>query len=223
MMKWVPRSLAIAGLLFVATSASAFPLRVPQVVFNSAPLQAYLNIVDTGINANTDQMAAQTWSVAFTGNSDFTLTLRNGFGNGTAVGVYNGADVAPALRLVFPPVAIPGWYAALHFAGGNLTVSLFDQNSVFQGQVTYPAVNPNNFGYYIQGPCGVWYSQDFRNPLPQVLEYASNATLGDYWIAFSACQSGANSTFNDVVINVQSVRPVPAANSTWGQVKNQYR
>lgn len=224
MMKWLQRSLAIAGLLFVATSANAaLPLRSPQVAFSSGPLQAYLNLVDTGINVNTDQLAAQTWSVAITGNTDFTLTLRNGVGNNASVGVYNGPDVAPALRLVFPPVAIPGWFAALHFASGNLTVSLFDQHSVFQGQVTYPGVNASDFGYYIQSPCGTFYSQDVRNPNPQVLSYASNLTPGDYWICFAACPSSQLSAFDDVVINVQSVRPTPATSSTWGHIKGQYR
>jgi hypothetical protein len=223
MLKWLPRGLAVAGLLFVATSASAFPLRSPQVVFNYGPLQGYLNLVDTGINVATDQLNAPVWAVSVTGNSDFTLTLKNGAGVGNAVGVYNGTAAVPVLFQIFPPAAIPGWSAALHFAGGNLTVSVFDQNTVFVGQTTYPGVDPNDFGFYTQGPCGLWFSQDFRNPTPQVLSYASNNIPGDYWVCFAACPYGANSTFDDVVVNIESVHPTPAVKSTWGQVKGQYR
>jgi len=222
-MKWVQRSLAVAGLLFVATGANAFPLRSPQVPFNNGPLQAYFNVVDPGIATIGGQLDAQAWAVAVTGNTDFTLVLKNGAGQVNSVGIYNAPAASPVLFQVFPPNAVPGWYAALHFGGGNLVVSLFDQNSVFQGQTTYLGVNPNNFGFYTQGPCGTWFSQDFRNPAPQVLTYASPGTPGDYWLAFSACPyTPAASTFDDVVINIQSVRPTPAVNSTWGNVKGLY-
>jgi hypothetical protein len=140
------------------------------------------------------------------------------------VGVYNGPAAVPVLFQVFPPASVPGWFATLHFGGGNLVVNLFDQNSNFLGQSIYIGVNPNSFGFYTAGPCGLWYSQDFRNPNPQVLSYASNDLPGDYWICFEACgYNAALSTFDGVVINVQSVRPTPAANSTWGKVKGLYR
>ncbi len=223
MMKWVQRSLVLAGLLFVATGANAFPLRAPQVPFNNPPLQGFLNIVDPGIATIGGQLDAQTWAVAITGNTDFTLVLKNGPGQVNSVGVYNGPAAIPVLFQVFPPNAIPGWYAALHFGGGNLVVSLFDQNSIFMGQTTYLGVNPNNFGFYTQGPCGTWFSQDFRNPQPQMLAYASPGTPGDYWLCFEACPYGAGgTTFDGVVINVQSVKPTPAVNKTWGAVKGLY-
>ncbi len=223
-MKLVRSFLSIAGLLLIATSATALPLRSPQVVFNYGPLQGYLNVVDAGINVATDQLAAQAWSVSITGNTDFTLALKGGAGGGNSVGVYNGAaGPAPALFQVFPPAAAPDWYATLHFAGGNLTVTLFDQNSNIMGQSFYPGVDKNNFGFYTNGPCGLWYSQDFRNPAPQMLSYASNTLPGDYWLCWSACQYNAASTFDNIVINVQSVRPTPAATTTWGKLKDSYR
>ena len=236
MMKWVHRLIpfssaaTVASLLFVVSSANALPLRVPQVPYNFAPLQGYLNVVDAGINVATDQLDAQVWSVSITGNTDFTLVLKNGPGVASAIGVYNGNDPnpVPVLFQVFPAGAVPGWFAALHFGGGNLIVSLFDQNTVFQGQAFYGGVNQNNFGFYIQGPGGLWFSQDSRNPPanghPQVLTYGSNLLPGDYWECFEAPPyAPAAATFNGVVLNLQSVRPTPAGPSTWGRLKGQYR
>jgi hypothetical protein len=226
MKKWVLRFLALAGLLFVATSAHAFPLRSPQVPFNPGPLQGYLNIVDPGINVLTDQLNAQVWTVSVTGNSDFTLTLKNGIGQGNQVGVYNATLAAPPLCQVFPPNAVPGWYSTLNFSGGNLTVNSFDQNSVFLGSVFFPNVSASAFGIYTLGPCGLWYSEDARNGgSPQMLAYQSPSIVGDFWLCWSACHydPAAGSTFDDVVLNVQSVHPTPAANSTWGSIKGRYR
>lgn len=229
MMKWVQRSLAVVGLLLIASSANAaLSLRSPQVAFNGGPLQGYLNLVDAGINVTTGQLDAQGWSVAITGNTDFTLVLKSPLAVGFSVGVYNTPDAAPTLYQVFPSAAVPGWYAALHFGGGNLVVSLFDQNSNFMGQAFHSGVNQNSFGFYIRKaatpntPSVTWYSQDYRNPGPQMLTYASNVIDGDYWLCWASTASDAASTFDDIVINIQSVRPVPAANSTWGALKAQY-
>jgi len=223
MKKWVPSFLAIAALVCATTNASAaFPLRSPQVAFNNGVLQGYFNVVDPGIATNGGQLDAQIWAVAVTGNTDFTLVLKQGAGNASSIGVYNGAAASPPLYQVFPPAAVSGWYATLHFAAGNLIVSLFDQNSVFQGQTTYLGVNQNDFGFYDAGPCGTWYSQDVRNGGPQMLAWASPGTPGDYWLAFAPCHYNGNNTFADLVINVQSVKPTPVHSSTWGAVKGLY-
>jgi len=220
--------LAAASILIVASPAGAFNLRAPQVPFNFGPLQNYLNLVDPGINVANQQVDAQVWSVSVTGNTDFTLMLKTGLGAGDAFGLYNGpAPVGPVppLYQIFPPMAVPGWYATLHFGGGNLTVALFDQNAIFMGQAFYFGVNPNNFGFYIQGPGGLWFSQDFRNGggQPQMLTYNSPWLAGDFWLCFEELPYNPQSTFDGVVVNVQSIRPTPAIDKTWGQVKGQYR
>ena len=224
MKKWVPSFLAIAALVLVTSSANAaFPLRSPQVGFNSGVLQAYFNVVDPGIATVGGQLDAQVWAVAVTGNTDFTLVLKQGAGGASSIGIYNGNLASPPLYQVFPPAAVAGWYATLHFGGGNLVVSLFDQNSVFLGQTTYNGVNPNEFGFFTAGPCGLWYSQDQRNPGPQMLAWASIATVGDYWLAFAPCKYTGSNTFSDLVINIQSVKPTPVDKTTWGSVKGLYR
>ena len=233
-MKWLTRFtplaavLAIGALMLVASSASALVLRSPQVVFDFPPLQGYLNVVDPGINVATDQVDAQVWSVSITGNTDFTLMLKTGLGTAASFGVYNGgAPVGPPPPLfqVFPGGAVPGWYAALHFGGGGLTVSLFNQFAVFMGNTFYPGVNQNNFGFYIQGPGGLWFSQDGRNGpgMPQMLTYNSPALPGDFWLCWEEMPYNPLSTFDGVVVNVQSVRPTPAVGTSWGDVKARYR
>jgi hypothetical protein len=223
MMKLLQRCLVAAGLICIATTASAFPLRAPQVPFLFPPLQNYLNAVDANINVSTDQLNAPLWSVSVTGNTDFTLMLKTPPGAGNAIGIYNAGLPAPLFQ-VFPPVAMSGWFATLHFQAGNLIVTLFNQNSVIQGQFFYPGVNPNNFGFYTQGPGGLWFSEDLLNGgAPQMLAFASNLVPGDYWLCFSAFAYNPQSTFDDVVVNIQSVRPTPAGNTTWGQIKDQYR
>jgi len=256
MFRWLQSSLIIAGLAFVSAGAQAFPLRSPQVPFNFAPLQGYLNLVDSGINVATDQLDAQLWSVAITGNTDFTLMLRTPIAQGYSVGVYNGinprdawppASTPPPRETfqVFPPGAVPGWFATLHFGDGDLIVTMFDEKSVLQGQTVYSGVHPNSFGFYTQSAWSScwsghnWFSQDILNGdgiivnFPQVLFYASNDLPGDYWVCFEACRyeggpspfdPGASvSTFDGVVINVQSMRPSPTSKPTWGQVKDRYR
>ena len=233
MTMWLKRSLLLSMLLvsvvLVAAPASAVPPRVPQVVFNYGPLQGYLNTVDPGINVATDQLNAQVWSVSITGNADFTLMLRSALGTGAAFGVYNSTEPIgpfPPLFQVFPGGAVAGWFAQLHFGGGNLIVTLFNQNSVIQGQTTYPGVSPNNFAFYLQSIGGTWYSQDARDvPVgPQMLTYGSPGNPGDYWLCWNVPPyDPAGATFSDVVINVESVHPTPTRTETWGKLKGDYR
>ena len=172
----------------------------------------------------TQQLDAPVWSVSVTGNAELTLTLKQGLGQGDSFGVYDTGLAIPALDQVFPPGAVAGWFSTINFSPTAFTVSLFDQNSVFMGQTTYAVVNPNAFGFYIHGPCGLWFSQDARNPGPQMLAYQSPSFIGDYWLCWAACSTApAAGTFDDFVVNIQSVHPSPAVHSTWGQVKGQYR
>ena len=233
--RFIPLGAAAFGIAVAASTASAFALRAPQIAFNVAPLQGYLNSVDPGINVATQQLDAQLWATSVTGNAEFTLMLvspPNVLGQGAqtlgavgaALGVYNASAAIPALYQVFPPFAVPGWYAVVNFSGGNLVVTLFNQNSLFQGQTVYPGVNPNNFGFYLQGPGGVLFSQDVRNANgAQMLTFDSPSYPGNYWLCFESLLRTPASTFTGFVFNVQSLRASPASNSTWGRVKGLYR
>jgi len=230
-MKLVTRmtvAFVVAALAFSATVAGAFTLRAPQIVFSSVALQGNLTAWDGAINANTDQLNGQAFSTGVTGNTDFTLVLKNA--GGTEIGVYNTLDAVPALNQLFPPAAVAGWSVACHFtATGVLQATQFDQNFVNQGTVGYTGVDRTHFGFYISGPNGTWYSQDGRNlgGKAQVLTYAgtqAGGNFGEWFECFEAsAYNSATSTFTGSVVVLQSVQPVPARAGTWGALKASYR
>ena len=235
MARLVHRSLAATGLtlsLLVASVsiASAFNLRAPQVVFNDTTLTAYLNSQGQTITCLTDQVDAQVWDTSVSGNATFTLMIEltsaaNAASN--AIGVYNTNVPVSPLFNIFPGTASAGWFATAHFASGNMTITLFDQNSIIQGQLTYVGVNANAFGFYLVGTGGTFYSQDFRNPggKPRVLTYlGTGSTFGDWWECFEDSNGAtATSDFDDAVLLLQSIAPTPTNTSTWGTLKRLYR
>ena len=233
MAKQVFRSLTGIGLTLTflvasASIASAFDPRAPQVAFNDTTLTAYLNSVGESINCLTDQVDGQVWDSSISGNATFTLMIEltaNSLQN--AIGIYNTGVPVPALHNVFPGSASAGWFATAHFGGGNLTVTVFDQNSVIQGQITYFGVSPNGFGFYLVGLQGTKYSEDFRNTggAPRALTFlGTGANFGDWWECFEDSNTPtATADFDDAVMLLQSVVPTPTNQSTWGKVKSLYR
>jgi hypothetical protein len=223
---------AVLGLTVFASVAGAFSLRSPQVSFSNASLQSYLNANDGGINTLTDQLDAQVWASSVSGNATFTLQIELA-GNAASnnIGVYNAnGGASPPLYQVFPGAASAGWFATCHFAAsGALTVLLFDNNAVFQGSTGYSGVNRNSFGFYLQGPGGLFYSEDYRNASgnPQVLTYGgTGVNFGDWWECFEDLPFAAGSgltDFEDAVLLLQSVIPTPSHGTTWGQLKKLYR
>jgi len=219
---------AVALLLGSFAAAQAYPLRAPQVVFPAAPLQGYLNGVGESINVLTDQVDAQNWITSVSGNASFTLMIElagNAPFNG--IGAYNGNDPAPAPALfqIFPAAASAGWFASAHFSAGNLVVTLFDNNSIIMGQTFYAGVNASNFGFYISGPGGTFYSQDYRNGgLAHVLTYqGTGQNAGDWWECFEDMPWAAQAVdFDDAVLMLQSVVPTAAPTPSWGAVKGRY-
>lgn len=224
-------AVGMAVLLLAASAsiaAAQFSLRVPQVPLNGASLQGYLNGVGESINVGTDQVDAQMWTTGASGNSTFTLMIEvSGNAGANSIGVYNtnGGPVPPQFQ-IFPPGTVPGWHALAHFSGGNLMVSLFDQNAAFMGQTFYPGVNGNSFGFYISGPGGTFYSEDSRNGgAAQVLTYmGTGLNFGEWWECFEDNpHAGGDQDFDDAVLLMESVVPTDIAGPTWGRVKTLYR
>jgi hypothetical protein len=223
-------TLAVAvALLAVVSTAGAFDLRAPQVGFCTGSLQSYMTSVGENINLTADQANAQVWTSTVSGNSDFTLMLElAGYAAQNAIGVYNADDVNPTLFQIFPGSATAGWSASIHFAlSGSLTVHLFDPNSNYQGSTVYQGVNRNKFGFYLQGPGGTFYSQDVRNGgKAQILTYAGTGyNSGSWWQCFEDLPyqyPDCLTDFEDAVLFVESVNPVPARGTTWGAVKALY-
>jgi hypothetical protein len=221
---------AVALLVLVST-AGAFDLRTSQVPFCTGSLRSYLNSVgENAINLGTDQVNGSIWSSTVSGNSEFTLMIElAGYADQNALGVYNADDAVPALFEVFPGRANAGWNATVHFlANGDLLVDLYDDAYSFQGRTTYHGVHRNRFGFYLAGPGGTFYSQDGRNAggNAQVLTYAGTGiNSGSWWQCFEDLPyqyPDCLTDFEDAVMFVESLNPVPAHGMTWGAVKGMY-
>jgi len=218
-------SLTLGAML--ATSASA-ALRSPQVVVNGGSLQGYLNSKGESINVLTDQNDGQTWSTTVSHNATFTLMIELAGNAATnTIGVYNGADAVPALYQVFPGAATNGWFAVASFQSGptRVVVNLFDNNATFVGTVTYLGADRNDFGFYLSGPGGLFYTQDARNPggNPQALTYAGTGiNSGSWWLAWEDMPFGPTSDFCDALLFLESVNPVPVNKTTWGSLKARF-
>jgi len=221
-------SLSIIALL--ATGASA-ALRVPQIAVAGGSLQGYLNGVGEAINVNTDQNAVQTWQTTVSNNATFTLMIELA-GNAPAnnIGIYNGTPAAPPLYQVFPGAASAGWFATCSFRNApvRVVVNLFDDNAAFQGQNTYLGADASNFGYYLDGPGGIFYTQDYRNPggTVQALTYAGTGNnTGQWWLCFEDLteSNGKDNDFEDAILFLESIAPTPVSKTTWGALKVRFR
>ena len=224
------RSVMVSAVALAAltVTATALPLRAPQVAFTAGALQAYLDAADGGINVLTDQSDRQAWASSMADDATFTLAISLGLGDGSSIGVYNASDANPALYMILPPAATLGWYANFVFSGDHLFVALQDQYGVFQGQVVYSNVDASNFGFYVMGPCGVWYSQDGRNGSAgnaQMLSYrVTRDSYPDWWLCFEACPYDSASQFTGVVRLMPWWNPeTPTHGTTWGALKSLYR
>lgn len=227
---WWAAALVLTAVSVESAIAGPFPSRSPQVSFQTAALQGYLNGLGESVNVASDQLDASIWATSVSGNTLFTLMIEvaaNASAN--AIGVYNADDPnpTPTMFQLFPGAASAGWYAVASFqSSGKLIVSLFDDQSNFQGQTVYTGVNAQKFGFYLAGPGGTFYTQDARNAGdPHALVFAGTGNnIGDWWMCFEDLPyNSGTSDFDDAVLLLQSVAPTPARNLSWGGLKALYR
>jgi len=220
---------ALSVVAFLATGASA-ALRSPQVAVLGGSLQGYLNGVGESINVLTDQQDVQTWQTTVSDNSTFSLMIElsaNAAAN--TIGLYNASNPAPPLYQVFPGAATAGWFAVASFrtAPVRVVVNLFDGFANLVGTNTYLGADNTNFGYYLQGPGGLFYTQDARNPggAAQALTYAGTGiNAGQWWLCWDdAPAASSDRDFDDAVLFLESVAPTPVSKTTWGALKVRFR
>lgn len=225
-----------------ATGAwGAYPLRQPQVAFNSAALQALLDTQDGGIQAATDQLDAQVTSFHYVTRTFFAEFWR---GSGLEFGVYepNSAGT-PALCPLFTAAAAPRAYASCGLMGDSaLFVAEFDSLANLVRTARYPWAAHMNFGFYVAGPGGTWYSQDSRNAgVPRALTYSG--TGPNFGVLFECFEPGAfdpaaPGAFSRLIVSIDTstcgspstragralgVECSPTVVSTWGRLKSIYR
>ncbi len=218
-------------LLFAVAGSASAALRVPQVPVAGGTLQGYLNGQGETINVLTDQNAAQRWTATIANHSTFTIQVElsaNAAAN--SIGLYNAGLPSPPLYQVFPGAATAGWFAVAVFTSTpSLVVTLFDPTATPQGTVTYLAGPPSktNFGFYLDGPAGVFYSQDALNPggNPQALTFGGTGlNAGSWWLCFEDTPfTAGTSDFDDAVLFLEFVNPTPVHKSSWGDLKARFR
>ncbi len=225
--------LACALTSFMSVGAVASPARVPQVPLQTGwdgiSLQSYLDGVGETINTLTDQLDLQTWQAPGSGPATFSLRMEiAGYAGSNSIGIYNAAESNPIKFLVFPGAAGPGWYATCNFGtGGQLLVELYDSGANLQGVTNYSGVDRNMFGFYLEGPAGAFYSQDYRNAAgrPQVITYAGTGSYaGRWWECFEDLRYDSSDVdFQDTIVLLESVAPTPVLGSSWGALKARFR
>lgn len=232
------RTLAMASLagalsLGTAAIACAYPLRVPQVPLQTGwdhiSLQSYMNGVGEGLTTTTQQLDLQTWQAPVAGSAKFALKMEiAGNASQNSVGIYNAGQVNPTKYLVFPGGAAPGWFATCVFTPpSSLQVKLYDANNMLQGTTNYSGVSLNNFGFYLHGPAGTFYSQDSRNAggKPQAITFAGTGPYsGKFWECFEDLPYNSGDVdFQDSILLLESIAPTATARSSWSGLKARFR
>jgi hypothetical protein len=220
-------ALALASYAVPAFAA----LRSPQVTVSGGTLQGYLNSIGESINVGTDQQDVQRWSTTVSNNSSLTIQVElSADAASNSVGLYNAGLAVPPLYLVFPGAATTGWFAVASFraAPTRVVVNLFDNNATLVGTTTYLGADGNDFGFYLQGPGGTFYTQDARNPgaNAQALAYlGTGANAGNWWLCWEATSTaaGGDSDFDDCVLFMESLNPTPVTRTSWGSLKARFR
>jgi hypothetical protein len=213
----------------MSTLAQAAP-RVPQVAVLGGSLQAYLNSVGEAINVNTDQDATQAWAKTSSSTQSHTIQFQGSLNAAAHIlGMYNSTAAVPPLYVLMSGAVGPlGFSTATFNAVGNLIINRFDANANFLSTTTYAGADPNGFGFYLSGPNGTYFTQDFRNPggLAQALAYkGTGANAGTWWLCWEESNraAGADDDFDDEVVLMESVNPTPVSRTNWGQLKARFR
>jgi Domain of unknown function (DUF4114)/PEP-CTERM motif len=205
--------LALLG--FLATVGSSWGTTI-----NGGSLQSILNgITDDGtssVNVQTDQVASdEYWRLTASGGSVATMIIEVAdFAYGNSFGVYDAANPSSKVTL-FNGAAAGGDQAMVSIrASGAVYVNLVNTGVVFQSK---------NFGYFLAGPGGTFYSDGALNSdqadhmvafqgkgdavtLP---DYGSGTWTDNEFILAWEDALAVDNDFNDMVLMVESVEPVP--------------
>jgi hypothetical protein len=221
------RSLSVVLLITLASATAHAGLRSPQVPVSGTALSTFFAAQGQTININTQQLDLQVMTVPALTNFQVNV-----FGPGTtttSLGAYNTVPASPALYLIQPASATPGWYelAAFKNTPTRLVVNQFDATNAFQSASSFLGADPTAFGFYEQITGGAtYYSQDSRNPGAYAHVLAFNGTGTRVGWTWFACETGAGpgGDFADFIVLVNlAPSPVPVNQSTWGRLKALFR
>lgn len=221
----------LIGALLISSQASATEV-------NGNSLQNALNNITYGssdqtvdadfMDVNDDQIGSdQIWALTSTSISANRLMFElAGYRNSNRFGIYDIYDATNRLEIFSGPASGGAPAVVLGFGNTFAVVSGTSATSIptFTGAATFQT---GAFGYYLQGPGGIFYSQNSLNAdgADQMVAFRGNDELyvnasgygsglfssGEYILAWEDLPaSNGDNDFNDFVVMVESVTPVPA-------------
>jgi len=220
--------IAVAGIGLLAGNALATLVNVSEL--NG---EASLNTIFTGqgwtIDANADQVTNdQLWgfSEPDTGAWATIVVEIAGNANFNSFGIYDGVN--PNANLFTGSDSAKDKVSITYGSGPNLiNITNYDWNGVGWVKVSEDEVAMSSvFGFYISGPAGTFKSEAAENSdgLDHMVSYAgtkfpapgpagNGLSIGHYVLAFEdtagALGQGSDRDFNDLVVKVESLNPVP--------------
>jgi hypothetical protein len=188
---------------------------------NGPSLQNILNNItndgSSSVNTSTDQVAIDKyWQLTASGTSAATMIIEvAGNAPDNSFGIYDVAD--PSKKVVL--------FAGAAGEGDQVAVSIHANGAVYLNIVNNTGVtfSGSTFGYFLQGPGGTFYSDDALNPgsLDHMVSFQGKGDLvtlpglnsgnwvsNEYILAWEDLEAGDND-FDDMVVMVESVQPVP--------------
>jgi hypothetical protein len=196
---------------------------------SETPLQTILNNITcvdaacsslggtSSVNVNTDQLDPDMyWELTGTGTSAATMIIEvAGNAPSNTFGIYDASDASKKVTL-FSGAATGGTKTAVSMDdAGNVYVAFIATGVQFAG---------NAFGYFLSGPGGTFYSDfslnsdgadkmvSFRGEGDRVKLPSTPAgdwTANEYILAWEDVGAGSDNDFNDMVVMVESVKPIP--------------
>lgn len=192
---------------------------------NGTSLQTILNDITVGGASSVDVQADQIemdqyWRLTGSGTSAATMVIEIA-GNSTlnSFGIYDAGNVANKIVL----------FEGGATSGHKATVSIWSNNHVVVSDVTNLVYRQadftgSTFGYFLQGPGGTFYSDNTLNynGADKMVSFAGTGDLvqlsgnnpgtwtpNEYILAWEDLGAGADNDFNDMVVMVESVEPIP--------------
>ncbi|WP_310598702.1 PEP-CTERM sorting domain-containing protein [Desulfobulbus sp.] len=200
--------IAVAGLGLLAGTAQA-------------TLQDTLNGITVGgpssVNATTDMMSDTNdsyWNITASGGSFATMVLNiAGLGTGSTFGIYDSSNKNNFVELFSGSQTSAGQHATVSILDdGTVVRNLFDQAGTFTGGTFGYYINFNGITYYSdstlnQGGIDHMYAFRGTGDTVQIGDWKPGPwTNNEYVLAF---ENGSDFDFNDLVVMVESVDPVP--------------
>jgi hypothetical protein len=220
--------------LLVGSYVWAAPFNNRPVTVNNAPLgedslqTIFNNIGLSNYDVYEDQHPAAIFAHTASGGSTASFLVEfAGLSNVNELGIYDYNR--STMATIFTGSANSGWKAWITFYSDYIVVDIKDANGITISSTRYDNFG-NTFGFYIktqdsQGGDVIFYSEDDKNPdnKAHVLAYRGD---GETDIVDNTYGSGMNGTFdnfewilafedstdfdyNDAVILVESIEPVP--------------